>query len=54
MNCIFYYFTTQGVMLKDSITEKPIHYIGYTLKQAIKRHRIEYNLQRKHFRIIKL
>lgn len=54
MECMFYSFTTQGILIKDTITENQCHYIGYSLKQAIKRHRQDNGLQRKHFRLIKI
>lgn len=41
-----------GYKIKDSINNNFILYSGYTLKQAIKQHRIKYNLKYKHFEII--
>ena len=54
MQCLFYTFTNSGIMIKDTITENRVQYIGYTLRQAIKKHRIDNGLRYKHFRIIKL
>ena len=44
--------TRAGYNIKDSINNQYILYLGYTLKQAIKKHRVNFNLQHKHFNII--
>ena len=41
--------TSQGWRIRDSITDTNLHYIGYTLTQAIRRHRINTNTVYKHF-----
>lgn len=40
--------TLQGYRIKDSITDIQSHYIGYTLRQAIKKHRENMNIKYKH------
>lgn len=41
--------TSQGYRIKDTITDIAVHYIGYTLKQAERQHRIKMNIRYKHF-----
>ena len=41
--------TRNGYYIQDSIHNSKMFYYGYTLKQAIKEHRKNFNLQRKHF-----
>jgi hypothetical protein len=40
--------TLQGYRIKDSITDIQQHYIGYTLQQAIQKHRENMNIKYKH------
>ena len=54
MECLFYSYTNSGIMIKDTITENRVTYIGYSLKNAIRKHRIDNNLRYKHLRVIKL
>lgn len=54
MNCLFYSYVTNGLLLKDTITNECVYYIGYSLKTAIKKHRSDFNLRYKHLRLIKI
>lgn len=38
----------QGYFIHDDISGRRIYYIGYTLKQAIKKHRENMNIKYKH------
>lgn len=38
-----------GYAIKDSINEKRVVYLCYTLENAIKKHRENFNVQKKHF-----
>jgi hypothetical protein len=40
--------TAQGWRIKDSITDIQVHYIGYTLRQAERKHRDNMNIRYKH------
>jgi hypothetical protein len=40
--------TPQGWRIKDSITDIQVHYIGYTLRQAERKHRDNMNIRYKH------
>ena len=40
--------TIQGWRIQDSITDIQAHYIGYSLKEAIKKHRNNMNIKYKH------
>ena len=57
MRFIFYTYSDTGVITldyDDGYTQKKNRYIGYTLQQAIKKFRQDYNLTHKHIKIIKL
>lgn len=41
--------TIQGYYIKDSITDINVHYIGYSLNNAIQQHRKNMNIKYKHF-----
>jgi hypothetical protein len=40
--------TPQGLRIKDSITDIQVHYIGYTLRQAERKHRDNMNIRYRH------
>jgi hypothetical protein len=43
------HFPRGGITITDSITENKTTYYGYTLAQAIKKHRRDHGLEYKHF-----
>ena len=57
MRFIFFTYSDTGVITldyDDGYTQKKIRYVSYTLRQAIKKFRQDYNLTHKHIKIIKL
>jgi hypothetical protein len=46
--------TVQGYRIKDSITDIQVHYIGYSLREAERKHRNNMNIRYKHFERIYL
>lgn len=57
MRFIFYTYSDTGIITldyDDGYTQKKIRYVGYTLRQATKKFRQDYNLVHKHIKIIKL
>ena len=57
MRFIFYSYNDMGCLTldyDDGYTQKKNRYVGYTLRQAIKKFRQDYNLTYKHIKIIKL
>ena len=57
MKFLFCTYSDTGVITLDydnGYTQKKTRYVGYTLRQAIKKFRQDYNLTHKHINIIKL
>ncbi|MGN1051991.1 MAG: hypothetical protein ACI4SH_01215 [Candidatus Scatosoma sp.] len=57
MRFIFYSFSDTGIITldyDDGYIQRKNRYIGYPLRQAIGKFRRDYNLTRKHIKVIKL
>ena len=57
MKCIIYYYSDTGILTLeyyDGPKQTKIRYVGYSLRNAIKKFRQDYNLTHKHIKVIRL